>query len=42
MGKRFALVAFVVSFLFLMVSSPYAAEAIKLKFANYFLKLFKR
>src|SRR5512143_2416485 len=36
MGKRFALVAFVVSFLFLMVSSPYAAEAIKLKFANYF------
>src|SRR5512143_876020 len=36
MGKRFALVAFVVSFLLLMVSSPYAAEVIKLKFANYF------
>ncbi len=36
MGRKVAWVAFVVSFLFLMVSSPYAAEAIKLKLANYF------
>src|SRR3989304_1272334 len=36
MGRKVALVVFVVSFLFLMVSSPYAAEVIKLKFANYF------
>ncbi len=36
MGRKVAWVVFVVSFLFLMVSSPYAAEVIKLKFANYF------
>jgi len=36
MGRKVAWVAFVVSFLFLMVSSPYAAEVIKLKLANYF------
>jgi TRAP-type C4-dicarboxylate transport system substrate-binding protein len=36
MGRKVAWVVFVVSFLFLMVSSPYAAEAIKLKLANYF------
>jgi len=36
MGRKVALVVFVVSFLFLMVSSPYAAEVIKLKLANYF------
>jgi TRAP-type C4-dicarboxylate transport system substrate-binding protein len=35
MGRKVALGVFVVSFLFLMVSSPYAAEVIKLKFANY-------
>jgi len=35
MGRKVALVVFVVSFLFLMVSSPDAAEVIKLKFANY-------
>jgi TRAP-type transport system periplasmic protein len=36
MGRKVALLVFVVSFLFLMVSSPYAAEVTKLKFANYF------
>ncbi len=36
MGRKVALVAIVVAFVFSMVSSPYAAEAIKLKFANYF------
>ena len=36
MGRKIAWVVFVVAFLFLMVSSPYAAEVIKLKFANYF------
>ena len=36
MGRKVALVVFVVSFLFLTVSSPNAAEVIKLKFANYF------
>jgi len=36
MGRKVAWVVFVVSFLFLMVSSPYAAEVIKLKLANYF------
>jgi len=36
MGRKVAWVVFVVSFLFSMVSSPYAAEVIKLKFANFF------
>jgi len=36
MGRKVALVGFVVAFVFSMVSSPYAAEAIKLKLANYF------
>jgi TRAP-type C4-dicarboxylate transport system substrate-binding protein len=36
MGRKVALLVFVVSFLFSMCSSPYAAEVIKLKFANYF------
>jgi len=36
MGRKVAWVVFVVSFLFLVVSSSYAAEVIKLKFANYF------
>jgi TRAP-type C4-dicarboxylate transport system substrate-binding protein len=36
MGRKVALLVFVVSFLFSMYSSPYAAEVIKLKFANYF------
>jgi len=36
MGKKVALVVFVASFLFSMYSSPYAAEVIKLKFANFF------
>jgi TRAP-type C4-dicarboxylate transport system substrate-binding protein len=36
MGRKVAWVVVVVSFLFLMVSSPYAAEVIKLKLANYF------
>ena len=36
MGRKVALLVFVVSFLFSTVSSPYAAEVIKLKFANYF------
>ncbi len=36
MGRKVALVVFVASFLFSVVSSPYAAEVIKLKFANYF------
>ena len=35
MGRKVALVVFVVVFLFSMVSSPYA-EVVKLKFANYF------
>ena len=36
MGRKVAWGVFVVSFLFLVVSSSYAAEVIKLKFANYF------
>lgn len=36
MGRKVVWVAFVVLFLFSMVSSPNAAEVIKLKFANYF------
>jgi TRAP-type C4-dicarboxylate transport system substrate-binding protein len=36
MGRKVVWVVFVVSFLFLMVSSPYAAEVIKIKLANYF------
>jgi TRAP-type C4-dicarboxylate transport system substrate-binding protein len=36
MGRKVAWAVFVVTFLFSMVSSPYAAEVIKLKFANYF------
>src|SRR5512135_392143 len=36
MGRKVALAVFVVSFLFLTVSSPYAAEVIKLKLANFF------
>lgn len=36
MGRKVALLVFVVLFLFSMYSSPYAAEVIKLKFANYF------
>ncbi|HUL23511.1 MAG TPA: TRAP transporter substrate-binding protein [Thermodesulfobacteriota bacterium] len=36
MGKKAVLLLLVVSFLFSMYSSPYAAEVIKLKFANYF------
>jgi len=36
MGRKVALLVFVVAFLFSMVSSPYAAEVIKLKFANFF------
>ncbi len=36
MGRKVAWVVFVLFFLFLVVSSPDAAEVIKLKFANYF------
>jgi TRAP-type C4-dicarboxylate transport system substrate-binding protein len=36
MRRKVALLMFVVLFLFSMYSSPYAAELIKLKFANYF------
>ena len=36
MGRMIALLVVVVSFLFSVVSSPYAAEVVKLKFANYF------
>jgi TRAP-type C4-dicarboxylate transport system substrate-binding protein len=36
MERKVALVAFVVLFLFSMYSSPYAAEVVKLKFANFF------
>jgi TRAP-type C4-dicarboxylate transport system substrate-binding protein len=36
MGRKIALLVVVVSFLFSVVSSPYAAEVVKLKFANYF------
>ncbi|HVP80433.1 MAG TPA: TRAP transporter substrate-binding protein [Thermodesulfobacteriota bacterium] len=36
MKKKVVLTVLVMTFLFSMVSSPYAAEAIKLKFANYF------
>jgi TRAP-type C4-dicarboxylate transport system substrate-binding protein len=36
MRRKIASMVFVVSFVFLVVSSPYAAEVIKLKFANYF------
>ena len=36
MGRKVVWVVLVVAFLFSMVSSPYAAEVIKLKFANYF------
>jgi TRAP-type C4-dicarboxylate transport system substrate-binding protein len=36
MGRKVALAVFVVTFFFLTVSSPYAAEVIKLKFANFF------
>jgi len=36
MGRKVVLLLLVVSFLFSMYSSPYAAEVIKLKFANYF------
>ena len=36
MGRKVAWLVFVVSFLLCVSSSPYAAEVIKLKFANYF------
>jgi TRAP-type C4-dicarboxylate transport system substrate-binding protein len=36
MRRKIAGMVFAVLFVFLMVSSPYAAEVIKLKFANYF------
>ncbi|HUL31492.1 MAG TPA: TRAP transporter substrate-binding protein [Thermodesulfobacteriota bacterium] len=36
MGRKIALAVVVVAFLFSMVSTPYAAEVVKLKFANYF------
>jgi len=36
MRRKIVSMVFVVSFVFLVVSSPYAAEVIKLKFANYF------
>jgi TRAP-type C4-dicarboxylate transport system substrate-binding protein len=36
MGRKIAWVVFTVAFLFSMVSSPYAAEVVKLKFANFF------
>jgi TRAP-type C4-dicarboxylate transport system substrate-binding protein len=36
MGRKIAWMVFVMAFVFLMVPSPYAAEVIKLKFANYF------
>ena len=36
MVRKISLVVFAMTFLFLMVSSPFAAEVIKLKFANFF------
>ena len=36
MVRKISLVVFAMTFLFLVVSSPYAAEVIKLKFANFF------